>query len=168
MKQLLTVLAVACTFAATAQTSSYSKRDEKFAKKAAMGGLMEVKLGEMAQTHATNSKVKETARHMVDDHRLVNEELKDMAARKSLTLPSSLDSKMQKKYDHLNKFSGKKFDKKYSCYMVKDHKKDICLFKKEAKRGDNPELKTWASAKRPTLESHLKMWKEARKEARKE
>jgi putative membrane protein len=167
MKQLLTVLAVAFTFAATAQTSGYSKRDEKFAKKAAMGGLLEVKLGEMAQSRATEPKVKETARHMVEDHRLVNEELKDMATRKNLTLPSTLDNKTQKKYDYLSKFSGKKFDRKYSRCMVKDHKKDICLFKKEAKRGDNPELKAWASAKLPKLESHLKMWKDACKEARK-
>jgi len=166
MKQILTMLVVACTFTATAQTYSPSERDIKFAKKATMGGLMEIQLGEMAQSHAVTPEVKEEAQHMVKDHRLANEELKDIAVRKNIVLPSVLDSKMQEKYDKLSKFNGKKFDKKYTRCMIKDHKKAICLFKKEAKKGTDTEMKTWASAKVPTLKNHLKMWKEACKAAR--
>ncbi len=52
--------------------------------------------------------------------------------------------------------------------MMHVHKKEIGLFKKEAKKGDDPEITKWAEGKVPTLESHLAMWKESCKAARNE
>jgi putative membrane protein len=41
--------------------------------------------------------------------------------------------------------------------MVKDHKKDIDLFEREANNGEDADLKSWASGKLPTLKHHLEM-----------
>ena len=41
--------------------------------------------------------------------------------------------------------------------MVKDHEKAVALFQKQAKSGDSPELKEFASKTLPTLQDHLKM-----------
>ncbi len=135
-------------------------KDIKFAKTAAEDGLMEVKLGELAQTNAMNAEVKGHGKTMITDHGKANGELKALAAKKSIELPSGVDAKKQERYDKLSKLKGKEFDKKYAKCMVKDHKKAVCLFKKESKKGKDPELKAWASGKLPTLKHHLHMWKE--------
>jgi putative membrane protein len=145
-----------------------SRMDAKFAQHAAKDGLMEVQLGRLAQSKAVVPLVKQHAQHMIEDHGKANEELKTLAAKKNISLPTSLDDMMQKKYDKLAKLSGNKFDKKYTKCMVHEHKKAIGLFKKESKHGDDPELVGWATGKIPTLKNHLTMWKEACKTVKKE
>ena len=55
------------------------------------------------------------------------------------------------------KKSGNEFDKDYTSYMVSDHKEDISLFKKQAEKGKDPEVRAWAAGKLSTLEHHLQM-----------
>jgi putative membrane protein len=38
---------------------------------------------------------------------------------------------------------------------VEDHQKDIAEFEKEARSGNDPDLKNWASKTLPTLRAHL-------------
>ena len=45
--------------------------------------------------------------------------------------------------------------------MVKDHKKDIATFEKEAKDGEDADVKAWAEKTLPTLNEHLKMVQDA-------
>ena len=49
------------------------------------------------------------------------------------------------------------FDRSYMRETVKDHKKDIAEFKKEAANGKDPEIRDWAAQTLPALEEHLKM-----------
>ena len=63
--------------------------------------------------------------------------------------------------------SGKKFDHEYGNFMVKDHEKAVKLFRKEADKGDNGELKQFASKTLPTLEEHLKMARDLKAQTRK-
>lgn len=147
--------------------SAQSSRDIKFAKCAADDGMMEVQLGKLAQSKATSNEVKMHAQHMIDDHTKANEELKALAAKKNIALPTAVSDKKQKKEQKLSRLNGTDFDKRYTKCMVKAHKKAICLFKKEAKRGKDAEMKAWAEQKVPTLESHLSMWKEACKNLKK-
>lgn len=158
-----------CTFAALSffTVNAQSSRDIRFAKCAAEDGMMEVQLGKLAQSKATSSTVKMHAQHMIDDHSKANDELKALAARKNISLPTSTSDKHQKKEEKLSKLNGTDFDKRYAKCMVRDHKKEICKFKKQAKKGDDEELRSWAEGKVPTLESHLQMWKEACKETKK-
>jgi putative membrane protein len=165
MKKLFIALLVGCTAVMSAQT--VSKKDEKFAKCAAKDGMLEVKLGQLAMANASNADVKKHAAMMVEDHTKANEELKTVAAKKNIALPTTLTEKQQKKYDKMAKLQGKDFDKHYSKCMVKDHKKAVCLFKKESKKGKDSDLKSWAAAKLPTLKQHKEMWEETCKAVKK-
>lgn len=131
--------------------------DTKFAVAAADGGMLEVELGKLAQTNASSPVVKNFGQMMVDDHSKAGEELKTLAASKSITLPQVLSDKNQKDYSDLSKKKGEDFDKAYSSFMVKDHKEDIEEFKKEAQNGKDADIRAWASGKVPTLEHHLAM-----------
>jgi putative membrane protein len=133
--------------------------DHKFVKEAAMGGLAEVELGKLAQEKATSPAVKQFAQRMVQDHSKANDQLKQVAEKEGVAVPSSLDSKHQKRIDKLSKLSGTAFDKAYIKDQLKDHKKDVSEFKDEANHGTKPDVKSFASETLPTLEQHLSMVK---------
>lgn len=131
--------------------------DHSFAMKAAEGGMAEVELGNLAKDKASNDAVKSFGQKMVDDHTKANNELKDIAAKQNITLPTSLSAKDQAEKDRLSKLSGGTFDRAYMRYMVTDHRKDVAEFKHEANNGKNADLKAWAAKTVPTLEEHLKL-----------
>ena len=132
--------------------------DAKFAMEAAEGGMMEVQLGKLASTSATSSAVKQHAKMMVEDHSKVNAELKQLAASKNITLPDSLSGDKKKEIKDLAEKKGADFDKAYTDFMVDDHKKDVDKFKEASEKCNDADLKAWAAAKLPTLQSHLQMW----------
>lgn len=134
-----------------------SADDKSFMKEAAGGGIMEVKLGEMALGHASSDDVKSFGRQMVNDHSKANQELMQLAEKKGVTLSQDMDSKHKDKMDKLSKLHGAEFDREYMSFMVEDHQKDVEKFKKEASNGQDSELKAFASKTTPVLQTHLKM-----------
>jgi putative membrane protein len=140
----------------TSPSTKKAASDEQFAKKAAQGGLAEVKMGELAQQKGTNEAVKKFGQRMAEDHTKAGEELKQAAMKENITLPTDLDTKDQATYDALSKLSGPAFDRAYARDMVKDHEQDIAEFKREANSGKNESIKNFAAQTLPTLEDHLK------------
>lgn len=138
------------------------EEDTQWATAAAEGGMLEVQLGNLAQTNASSPKIKEFGKMMSDDHSKANEELKALAARKNISLPAALGEGKQKDYNDLAAKKGADFDKAYADYMVSDHKEDIDKYQKEAEKGKDPEIKAWAAGKVPTLQHHLQMAEEAK------
>jgi putative membrane protein len=130
--------------------------DQHFMKEAADGGMAEVELGQMASDKATNPDVKEFAQRMVKDHSQANDQLKQIAMQKGVTLPTSPSAKNEATKNKLSKMSGDAFDKAYMADMLKDHKTDIAAFQKESSSGKDPDVKQFASQTLPTLQDHLK------------
>ncbi|HEY2992284.1 MAG TPA: DUF4142 domain-containing protein [Methylomirabilota bacterium] len=130
--------------------------DRKFVMEAARGGLAEVELGKLAAEKGSADAVKQFGKRMADDHAKAAAELKDFADKKGVTLPTDLDPKHKQLRDRLAKLAGADFDRAYANEMVKDHKKDVADFKREAKGAKDPDLKAWVGKTLPTLEDHLK------------
>jgi putative membrane protein len=130
--------------------------DQKFAKKAAAGGMFEVKLGEVAIKNAAAADVKAFGTMMVADHGKAGDELKGIADKQDIKLPAALPEKLQAKMDKLSKLEGKEFDTAYVSEMVRDHEKDLAGFKEEAESGKDPELKAFATNTATMVEAHLK------------
>jgi putative membrane protein len=133
------------------------KDDEQFMLKAANGGMMEVQAGKWAHEHAMSEDVKMLGHHMMEDHQKANDQLKELAMRKKVTLPDSVDNNTQEKIQKLSEKKGKDFDKEYTSMMVSDHKDDIKLFEDASNNAKDPDLKSWAAATLPTLRMHLDM-----------
>lgn len=131
--------------------------DRKFLMEAAMGGMAEVELGRLAAERGASDAVKSFGQKMVDDHGRANAELMSIASGLGVTLPTALDAKHAAVVAKLSRLSGAEFDRAYAKDMVKDHEKDVALFRREATRGAQAELKSFASSKLPTLEGHLRM-----------
>jgi putative membrane protein len=131
--------------------------DKKFATEAAIGGMTEVQLGQMAAEKASNPDVKQFGQRMVTDHSKANDELKSIAASEHITLPTSLDAKHQAIVDRMSKLSGAEFDRAYVKDMVKDHDADVKEFTHQSQNGQNPALRSFAGKTLPTLQEHQKM-----------
>jgi len=141
----------------SASGASLAAGDKTFVQKAAIGGIAEVEMGKMAQQKGSSDQVKQFGSRMVEDHSKANDELKQIASSKGITLPTDLDAKHKSKMDKMQKLSGAQFDRAYMDDMVADHKEDVAEFKKQASSGKDSDLKAFASKTLPTLEDHLKM-----------
>lgn len=140
-----------------------SKQDQQFVQKAAQGGMLEVRLGELASQKAANPKVKELGATMVKDHSQVNKELNDLAEKKGLVLSTELDSKHQGTVEKFSKLSGEEFDKAYVKELVSAHKKDVSEFEKASKSAADADVKAWAGKTLPALQGHLQHVQEMQK-----
>lgn len=139
-----------------ASAAGLSKADATFVKKAASGGMAEVELGRLASEKASSSDVKQFGQRMVSDHSKANDQLKQVAAEKHVTLPQSISAKDKAVKTKLEALSGDQFDRAYMEDMVKDHKQDVAEFQKASKSAQDPEIKDFASQTLPTLQDHLK------------
>src|SRR5436309_5086391 len=128
--------------------SSLSEKDKTFMKKAAKGGMMEVAMGQVAEQKAQSEDVKSFGKRMVTDHGKANDELKSIASKKGVQLPSK---------EHTAKWTS---DKIYMDMMVKDHEKDLAEFKEEANGGSDPDLKKFADDTSKVIQEHLDLAKE--------
>src|SRR5713226_3035286 len=119
-----------CTLAA--KDNQLSASEKQFMMKAAAGGLAEVELGKLAIEHASDSAVKQFGQRMLDDHTKANDDLKQVASKKGISLPAEPGSKEKALIASLSERKGAEFDKRYMDHMVKDHKEDVKEFQREA------------------------------------
>jgi putative membrane protein len=138
-----------------AVTAVPSKADADFLVEAASGGMTEVQLGQLAQTHSMNQQVKAFGALMIKDHGAAGEKLKALAASKNITLPDAGSNQQQKIKERLEMKKGEAFDRAYISIMIDDHKKDIREFKRAAKNAADLEIRAFAVDNLPVLSAHL-------------
>ena len=130
--------------------------DKKFVENAVSGGREQVQLGQMAADKATNPEVRDFGMRMARDHSKANDQLTRILSEQGIT-EAVPEAKTTRTTEHLESMNGADFDHSYMRETVKDHKKDIAAFKKEAANGRDPEIRDWAAQTLPALEEHLKM-----------
>lgn len=162
MKLRHIVMAAATTSAlATATAAGLSTNDEEFVTKAAQAGMTEVQAGQIAETQSDDPTVKAFAAHMVEDHNKVNQELSSLVSAKGGALPQSVSDDQARLLGLLKAASGKDFDKLYSDKLgVMAHEETINLLIKEARNGDDADLKAFASRTIAPVRMHLDMARE--------
>ena len=124
-----------------------------FMKTAAIGGMMEVELGQVA-LKSTNPKVKDFAALMIKDHSKANAELKALATKSGILLPAEYPADDKAHVEMMKKMTGDAFDKHYIAMMVTDHGKTVALFKTGA-RSREKEVSDFAKKTLPVIEGHF-------------
>jgi putative membrane protein len=137
--------------------SSLSHSDRSFIEKAAKGGMAEVELAKIAQERASSAEVKQFAQRMEQDHSKANEEIRQLAQEKGVTMPAGPKLADNHEASKLSKLQGEEFDRAYMDHMVKDHQKDVKEFQKEAQKAKDPDVKAFAQKTAPILEEHLQL-----------
>ena len=103
------LLAATALFAANENnggTGAVTAADKNFMVAAAQGGMLEVRLGEIAKSKGEKQDVKEFGTMMVADHGKAGEDLKVVATKLGVKLPTDLDTKHKAIVDKLDKLSG--------------------------------------------------------------
>ena len=134
--------------------------DPQFAVKAAQGSYAQVELGRLAAQKGQSETVRSFGERMATDHAKAKQKLERIAAQENIRLPEDLDKGAKQNYEKLSKLSGPAFDRAYAQHMVKDHKKDVAEFQKEASAGKNETIRAFAVDTLPTLQDHLKQARE--------
>lgn len=139
--------------AAPATTAKISAKDKNFLVSAASSGGWEVQTGKVAEKRAQSEATKNVAARMVADHSKATNEVVDLAKKKGVGI--STDGIKAQQIGAAN------FDKQYLDLLEQDHQQEVNLFEKEAKSGDDADIKNWAAKTLPMLRQHLAMSKDA-------
>src|ERR1700681_3296052 len=166
IEALVFLLAAVVSGIAVYAEGKLAPTDTTFVRKAAEGGMAEVKLGQLAKEKGSNKAVKEFGDRMVKDHSKANDELKEVASKKGITLRDSMNATDKALYGRLSKLSGDAFDKAYMSAMIKDHQEDVSEFRQESQSARDPDVRQFAAKTLPTLEEHLRIARNTTSEGR--
>ncbi|HEY5464583.1 MAG TPA: DUF4142 domain-containing protein [Hanamia sp.] len=132
-----------------------SDEAKDFTTNATEDGMTEVQLGNIAMKNAATQSIKDFGKMMVDDHTNIDNELKDLATKKMVDVPTAVTADQQKDIDKLSKETGKSFDKDYVHMMVEGHKKAVAAFKSAGDKITDSDYKDFIMKTLPTLQKHL-------------
>ena len=128
--------------------------DSSFIQMAGSLGLLQVKLGEMAQEKGSSPAVREFGKRMVADYTKANEEL--AAGAKAAAFPAPVMLRQHKQIlERFIRTGGSSFDKKYMAEMVSEHGDAVRLFRQESEGGRVASLKQLASRMFPAVQQQM-------------
>lgn len=138
-------------------SGTLAAQDSTFAREAMQAGMAEVKMGQLAAKNSQNEAVRKYGQRLVDDHTKANQELKQIASRKSVSIESQLSQQHQSALDRLTGLKDNEFDQAFKQQAIQDHQKVIQLFEKQSQQGSDADLKAYAQKHLPHLREHLTM-----------
>ena len=119
--------------------------DAKFFERTASANMLEVELGRIAATRATSAEIKAFAERMVADHGKKIEELKALAAKKNVVLPTELLPQHKAECERIEALAGAEFDEGYADFMVRAHRDMEKLLRKTAETTKDDDIRTFAN-----------------------
>ena len=141
---------------ATQATAGMSASSGEFVAKASEAGAVEVAVGRLASTKASNPAVKTFATRMEADHGKANVELAKLAKDQSIEVPDS-SAAVSKATAKLSDLSGAEFDREYMDMQLTAHQNSVTLFEHQSAHGSDATIKAWAKKTLATVREHQKM-----------
>jgi putative membrane protein len=132
-----------------------STADTAFVAMVSQGGMFEVEASKVAKDKAAQQDVIDTSFAEVHDHELVGAKLKSIAGTINLPFPTELNAEFKGRLDALKALSGKAFDDAYIKEMEVIHTADGAAFAKEAKAGQDTDLKAFAAETVLIVKRHI-------------
>lgn len=127
-----------------------------YMKTARQNGMFEAELGKLATIKAQNPEIKQFGQKIAGDYDKIETDLKSIAARKKIELPTELTSEQKEKLDQLSKLSGADFDKEYVEMMLKNREADANAFQAQAASSSgDADVKDFAARNLPSVKAHL-------------
>jgi putative membrane protein len=127
--------------------------DSSFLQTAGSLGLLQVKLGKLAEEKGSSPAVRDFGKRMVADYSKANEDLAAAAKGAAYPAPAILRQHAQL-YERFVRMGKGSFDKKYMAEMTSQHGDAARLFQAEAEGGKVASLKALAGKMLPTVQQH--------------
>jgi len=132
--------------------------EARFLQAAAGSGMFEVAASELAQKRAGDGDVKAFAAKMLEQHRVMNAELKKLAEAKRVKLPAEPSEPDRGTLEQLSNRTGPDFDALYIEKAALDaHTLANRLFETAARESKDPQVRDFAARSLPMLAEHLAM-----------
>jgi putative membrane protein len=139
------------------QTQGNISADMPFVRDAAGTNLMEIRLGQLAQTKASNDAVKQFGQRMVADHTNLENQLTAAVSAGGQSFTPSMDARHQRQVSRLETLSGAEFDRAYMSAMIRGHQRDVNTFQTQSQSAQSSQVRTLASNSLPVLQQHLSL-----------
>lgn len=161
MRKRLILGTISCAAMICASAISFAQKasetDKNFVKDAMQGSNAEVQLGQLAQQKSNSADVKHFGEKMVADHGKMIQDMTAIALTLGVTPATGTPMTAKATEANLKMKSGDNFDKAYIEDMVRDHRKDLDEFKKEAATATDPQVKKAAEHGVAVISEHLSM-----------
>jgi putative membrane protein len=131
--------------------------DRLFAMAAAASGMAEIGISQMALQKTEDEQVRSFAERMIADHTQANQKLAQLAQAKGLQMPNGPGLKDTATALALAGSAPEQFPQEYFKQQEAAHMIAIGLFKAQAERGSDEELREFARSALPKLQEHLQM-----------
>jgi putative membrane protein len=148
-------LALAAFSALGSAAAAQPRGDRHFLEDAIKGDNSEMMLGQIASERGASPALRDYGRILHEDHITARRQVVPLARRAGVSISDQPVPEAAQERIKLGKLRGHAFDREFASYMVKDHRKDVAEFEKQArKRGPAAEL---ARQTLPVLRKHLAM-----------
>ncbi|MEO8254144.1 MAG: DUF4142 domain-containing protein [Flavobacterium sp.] len=131
------------------------ENDASFLNEIAEIHLAEIEIGKLAMKKAIRPDVKKYAQMLINDHTKSLEELRALAIKNTITLPTSTLAIDVEKYNELDKKSGTDFDTAFINMMIEGHEKAVNRMTEISQKAKDPDVKLWTSRQVTTFTTHF-------------
>jgi putative membrane protein len=119
--------------------------------------LFEIAVAQNASVNAVTDEAKKLSAMLVDAHSKMNNDVKALADKKMVALPSDITEDQRKDIEKMAEKKGLDYDKAFVEKMKDKHEKAVDFYEKTADKCDDTEIKIWATQTLPEVRSHLDM-----------
>jgi len=135
-------------------SSGQSGNTEQFLSDAVSGNYGEVRLAKLALQNSANNEVKAVARLLEKDHTAALGQLKVLATKKKITIPTEETADLKSKISDMSGKKGSEFDKAWVDMLMEKHNATISKYEDMAKTTTDADLKNWINATLPKIRIH--------------
>jgi putative membrane protein len=146
---------LAPAFALHAGDAPTSAQDRKFVQIATQESLAVQRLGQITTQESENPKVKKVAEKISRDYLQANQQLRDLAKNLNVKVPSDVGRRSWQQINNVQTSSGPEFDQVALQELVTSEQSYLRNIQDEAAKGENPELKQFASTTLPPLQDDI-------------
>ena len=133
------------------------KDDNEFMMTAAHSDQNEIQQSKMVLAKGVTGMAKDMANKMIADHTKSTADLKKIADKKGVKLPTDMDAEHKALAPAMEKLSGKELETKYLAQMQTDHQKTANTMAAHEKMTQDPDLKAFIGKTLPVVQQHLGM-----------
>ncbi|HEX7336004.1 MAG TPA: DUF4142 domain-containing protein [Gemmatimonadales bacterium] len=133
------------------------KAANAFVTQVAAANLMEVRLGQLANTKAQTPSVKQFASKMVNDHTQMQQTWMNVARKHGAPFNARYTPEQQAEVTRLSKLSGAEFERAYMDLMVQDHQKNVAAFQSQGRAQRSEDVRELVERDLPALQEHYNL-----------
>lgn len=142
---------------AGAQGAQRPPEQVDFLAQAMQDSLAEIEMCELALERSTNDDIKVFSQHVIDEHSRMGQMIEQLASKKQRALPKDVMPEHQSMIDALSQLSGEEFDRQFVACNLKEHEKDMQMFRDCAEQESDTNIRGLAERGAQMLNHHLTM-----------